>query len=186
MVSVIVFLLVAIGWGVSLSRCVGLRHEVILPDGFAEWRVLFLYDGLVVLDYADGATPDSPGWSPVFHPVQGSGTSLFEADALATGASTLGVYRRRFTVGNQILGGRDFHYGRTGIRLTWLLLPAAGLTLLSYRRLRYHLRRRGWIREGFCPRCGYDWRATPGRCSECGLGQERAASSPRAADGPFR
>ena len=44
--------------------------------------------------------------------------------------------------------------------VTFALLPAAR----TFRR-RQHRRRR---RAGLCPRCGYDLRATPGRCPECG------------------
>jgi hypothetical protein len=47
-----------------------------------------------------------------------------------------------------------------------LSLPVAWL----FRRIR----RRGRAKSGFCPKCGYDLRATPGRCPECGTA---AASS---------
>ena len=40
------------------------------------------------------------------------------------------------------------------------VLPAASLS--GWRR------RRRWMCAGLCPSCGYDLRATPGRCPECG------------------
>jgi hypothetical protein len=48
----------------------------------------------------------------------------------------------------------------------WLLLLAAAVPVLS----RMYVRRRAARRSrlSLCPRCGYDLRATPGRCPECG------------------
>lgn len=46
------------------------------------------------------------------------------------------------------------------------LIPAAALALL----LRKLLKKRPL--EGFCPICGYDMRATPDRCPECGTAGE--------------
>jgi hypothetical protein len=44
--------------------------------------------------------------------------------------------------------------------LSWAALPAVRLTRTVVRRRR--------SRVGVCPACGYDLRATPGRCPECG------------------
>ena len=38
-------------------------------------------------------------------------------------------------------------------------------------------RNRRWRREGRCPRCGYDLRATPGHCPECGWKPESTAAN---------
>jgi hypothetical protein len=53
-------------------------------------------------------------------------------------------------------------------------LPTAAfpLTLLYVRRFR-HMRRR---RLALCPSCGYDLRATPGRCPECGARRPRTGN----------
>jgi hypothetical protein len=62
-----------------------------------------------------------------------------------------------------------------------IAVPYLPLVLLSAAlpglRLRRTLRRRRSARLNVCPRCGYDLRATPGRCPECG----RMAGAPAAA-----
>jgi hypothetical protein len=64
---------------------------------------------------------------------------------------------------------------RADRRYYWLILPcwmaAALFALLPAHRTRAMLRRRraaGRAKLGLCPSCGYDLRATPERCPECG------------------
>jgi hypothetical protein len=49
-----------------------------------------------------------------------------------------------------------------------LWLTTILLALLPLARLAFAIRRRRRAREGHCPHCGYDLRATPDRCPECG------------------
>lgn len=72
--------------------------------------------------------------------------------------------------------------------ISWFTL-LGGLTILPLARgtlfLRRHSRRARWKRNGCCLKCGYDLRATPDRCPECGhvprqlreTGPERTASN---------
>lgn len=50
---------------------------------------------------------------------------------------------------------------------TWLVIAALFLPMALY--LPYQIRRRKRALVGHCRRCGYDLRATPERCPECGM-----------------
>jgi hypothetical protein len=68
------------------------------------------------------------------------------------------------------LGGR--YDGWSAGAPLWGIVVASGawpLTSLALVVRRWRRRRRP-ARSGLCPACGYDWRATPGRCPECGEG----------------
>jgi hypothetical protein len=60
----------------------------------------------------------------------------------------------------------------------WLPLPAASLLPALW--LAWTQREARRRRAGLCPACGYDLRASPDRCPECGA----AAASAAAAAGP--
>jgi hypothetical protein len=70
-------------------------------------------------------------------------------------------------------GWRRFEYLRYQSRGFWMLgfphwLPIALLSILPALWLAELRRRRARARQGRCPTCGYDLRATPDRCPECG------------------
>jgi hypothetical protein len=54
------------------------------------------------------------------------------------------------------------------------LVAGAALPLIVLRRASRQRRRRRAARRGLCPKCGYDLRATPDRCPECGATPEAA------------
>jgi hypothetical protein len=73
--------------------------------------------------------------------------------------------------------GGQGHYVSTGgttvtvrnwrVRALWLILCLFGAILPVFRTARWFLRRHP-LPPGCCSRCGYDLRATPDRCPECG------------------
>jgi hypothetical protein len=65
-------------------------------------------------------------------------------------------------------------FARTGycVRLPYRLLLPFFATAPGWRLIR-HARRRQLLRLGFCSACGYDLRATPDRCPECGTPARR-------------
>ncbi|HEX4794315.1 MAG TPA: hypothetical protein VH370_11015 [Humisphaera sp.] len=66
--------------------------------------------------------------------------------------------------------------GSLAIGLTFLFFPTGGYMWLfllvplffAVRRLQRRRQIHDWEREGLCPNCGYDLRATPDRCPEFG------------------
>jgi hypothetical protein len=69
-----------------------------------------------------------------------------------------------------VLSAGIFGAARAGIG--WAILGAINLLFLAiylpfaFKQNRERDRRK---RLGLCPKCGYDWRATPNRCPECGF-----------------
>jgi hypothetical protein len=50
----------------------------------------------------------------------------------------------------------------------WFVLMLCALPVIWWRRSNHRWRREWRRRKGLCTECGYDVRATPGRCPECG------------------
>jgi len=125
--------------------------------------------GLVRFEH--GTYPnDDQGWSHVSYPTPGSEPGLWgEArarDRHGGWLRTLGIASARISY------DADAKQVRRALYVPhWLL--AAPLLLAPLGRLRGMVRPRRQRRVGLCAHCGYDLRATPERCPECG-GQPEA------------
>ena len=61
----------------------------------------------------------------------------------------------------------------------WVLsVPSLPFVAFYLLKLRKYRRKNRWIREGRCLFCGYDLRATPQRCPECGKESPQPLSTP--------
>jgi hypothetical protein len=80
-------------------------------------------------------------------------------------------------------------FGRRGVVVFPAWLPTAVFAALPLVRGALFVRRRRRVREGCCRKCGYDLRATPDRCPECGaepgegLGPRREGKGRETAEG---
>jgi hypothetical protein len=119
-----------------------------------------LLDGALVVETLSGVRP----WGP------GTGGSTIKFDGEPTGFA--GVHYRRYDIrlaapdGTRLPGT----YGtqrRLRIAPGWLLLLSLGGAVLC-RRNRVSQRMRERETGQLCRNCGYDLRATPERCPECG------------------
>ncbi len=146
----------------SATLCVSPRHVVV-----GEWRTA----------EADVARFATPLWT--VGPVQvfsvASSDREERADVDREFAASIGSFR---------VGEVGVLHGQTlvpsisaAVVPTWLAC-AAGLTPLAVLAVR-RVRRERRVGRGLCRRCGYDLRATPGRCPECGRPNPTPAGGPR-------
>ena len=75
-------------------------------------------------------------------------------------------------------------FGRSARFVFPAWLAVTFLALLPMTRLALSIRRRRHGREGRCRKCGYDLRATPDRCPECGAAAPPKPTPPRTSSSP--
>jgi hypothetical protein len=126
-----------------------------------------LLDGALIFETLYGVKP----WSP------GNGGSAIKFDGEPTGFAGFNYHRydiRLAAPDGTRLPGTYGTQRRFWVAQGWLLLLSLATALLC-RRLWVNRRKREQAPSHLCRNCGYDLRATPDRCPECGTPSPTAA-----------
>jgi hypothetical protein len=144
--------LVAAGFAPILSARV---YTIVTTANGRGCTAAFSEDGWVTLSYLHPVPPPA-------HPGQSRGKMS------RTWSPVPGVSTTRFMHHDQGPGVGFVRYPLSysvSLHCGWPLVLGAPVPLAWFRAIRRDRRR---ARRGDCARCGYDLRATPGRCPECG------------------
>ena len=155
-----------------LAACVLWVRSYGIKDGIWWWRSsgdptwprrseVLTYEGRIIYYSITGPAPGVEGWGYDSWVIAPSGWNNPVADPTRT------FFGFRFSA-----RGKPPHHRPVASLPLWL-----PLMLLSVMPVRWYMRRRRGLRPGLCPACGYDLRATPDRCPECGAGVGPAAFS---------
>lgn len=173
--SVALVVLAAMSFAAVRSLYVGsiiTRNAATLREGWvhAHWITLFSRDGKIgfaVADYqygaADNVPPDPPRWEWRTSPLNGwDPMPSLDPNRFSIVYSHLGPFDSIHAMNaNENYRAYAVHYW---VPIAVLALPMVVIGTRAARPFLAHRR----LAHGQCPTCGYDLRATPDRCPECG------------------
>jgi hypothetical protein len=162
--------LLALAWLASIP----FRFSVLLRQDWdrayflvSDWSRLYVQVQLV-----EPAPPRASGWTVDLAKrnhvdVSGPGGSVGVAYGIGESLSGFPVYGEHLTPAPLPIAGTTF---RIGCRFYALPYPLAVLALCAPLTVHFVRNRRSYVRmrNRLCARCGYDLRASPERCPECG------------------
>jgi hypothetical protein len=168
-----------IGRQSDFIRTVGVYDGGALSDVGQTWLGIYSHDGRVgIVRIENGVSsldrdelaamhPGAP-FSSWFWDRSGTTDSYFGnlPDALADATVTWQIPHCLSICDGEDAGMRHFQRVRAVLMEDWLLAGVAAIPLVVFLGTAVRLGRRK--RHGTCLRCGYDLRASPGRCPECG------------------